>query len=262
MNSDFVNPPYESIISLPLILGYFILFNGFLSSRTIGKSVCNLENQFERKESIKRYIILILPYFIFQYLDESEFYAFGIFDGLKYCYYISIIISPFLNERRLFIHDIITNTYVSNKAEIEALSINNNKKFKKQLIIASVITFSLIVVMNNLIFSKFNQHITEAEERLDKNLESLQLIQENIKTLNGINDVGIYLHQEDGIDKLIVTVYPNQINALLYEKIYSKVVGSEIFVPNLKKVEIVQKRMFNMTLASYNNSKSKTYNSN
>jgi uncharacterized RDD family membrane protein YckC len=274
IDTAIIREPWEPFFSLLLILGYFVLLNSNIGKGTLGKRLMNItvkNHQFQMVniiESLKRYSILIIPYFLFNTFDNLSYNLFGVLTGLKFSYYIAIFYFLLTDkEQRRSFHDLLTKSSVM-PSDKKTINVDFPKKKIKTFyfIISGVVLFFIVTNFslnnngNELV--DFEIQTEQLETTLNDNLSTFEYIANDIREIEGVSDLeGISLNTVNGIVNLEITIIPNSFysNAELTDKVYESLNGKELTISRLDNVKIIKHYGFDMTLASFNKTETKNY---
>jgi len=274
IGSAIIRKPWEPFFSLLLILGYFVLLNSNIGKGTLGKRLMkiNVKNhQFQLLsivKSLKRYSILIIPFFLFSALDNLSSNLFGVLAGLKFSYYIGVIYFILTDkEQRRSFHDLLSKSSVMS-SDKKTINIDFPKKKIRTFyfIISGVILFFVVTnfSLNNSgnEFADFEIQGEQLESTLNNNLYIFDNIANDIQEIKGVADLeGISLNTINGIVNLEIIIKPNSFyaNEGLTDKVYDSINGKELKISKLDNVIIIKHYGYDMTLASFNKTETKNY---
>ena len=273
MGSPLVIDPWGELISLVLILGYFTFFNSNIGKKTVGKYLMNIRvgdyhyQPISFTESLKRYSLLILPYFLFNLLDYLPFNTFGVLEGLRYSYYIGIIYFLITDKglRRSF-HDLLTHSFVMSVRQENTNFDYPLKKVKMYFFIASgvIILFVGMSVLTSNMFSGIANNIQaeQLEATLNENMSIFEIMISDIQKIDGVAELeGINMNTTDGITSLEITIRPNLFISTsdLSDKVYESLKGKKLKINSLDNIKIIEHYGFDLELASYNKMETKTF---
>ncbi|WP_200976100.1 RDD family protein [Echinicola sp. 20G] len=275
IGTPLVKTPWEPILSMIIILGYFAVFNSSIGKKTIGKNVMHIKvvdynfQSLKFTNSLVRYSLLIAPFFLLNILDNMSFNSFGILSGLRYAYYIGIFYFLITDkERRRSFHDLITKSFVSSENSEKTNFVYPNKKLKTYYFIASGIIALFIILnlssrlntTNNM--SDFEAQAEQLEKTLNENMTTFESIISDIQEIDGVAEIeGISLNTTNGITSLDITIRPSSFfaNDGLTSEVYESLKGKELRVNRLDNVKIKKHYGFDMTLASFNRTETKNF---
>ena len=275
IGTSLVKDPWEPILSMVIILGYFSVFNSSIGKKTIGKNIMQIKVQdydfqpLRFNNSLVRYSLIIAPFFLLKILDNMTFISFGILSGLRYAYYIAIFYFLITDiELRRSFHDLITKSFVSSENTERTNFEYPTKKLKTYYFIASGI-IALFIILNltsrlNTIndMSDFEAQVEQLETSLNENMTTFESMISNIQEIDGVAEVeGISLNTTNGITSLDVTIRPSSFfaNDGLTNQVYESLKGKELKVNRLDNVKIIKHYGFDMTLASFNKTETKNF---
>jgi uncharacterized RDD family membrane protein YckC len=275
IGSPLIKEPWEPILSLTIILVYFVVFNSSIGKKTIGKNIMQISvedynlNPLSFNISLIRYSLLIAPFFLLNILDNLSFNSFGILSGLRYSYYVGIFYFLLTDKKlRRSFHDLITKSFVISKnQEINDFEYPKNKIKTYYLIVTGV--FVLFIILN--VTTSFNNvtgvsnleaQAEQLEATLSENMSTFESMISDIQEIDGIAEIeGINLNTTNGITSLEITIRPISFfaNDGLANKVYESLKGKELKVSRLDNVKIIKHYGLDMTLASFNRNESKNF---
>lgn len=267
-------------VSTVLIVGYFSIgnskiFNGAtFGKRQLNLSVVNSENQLiTLKHSIQRSLLLIGPFFIFEFLSKIEisFWSFDIlFSTLRMSYFIAIIFFVLAdNNLKRSYHDLLQNTIVVKNQKSHDLEIFPKKYLWYYAgIVLVVLMVNIAIDLKSPSFeTTFDEDSFEQlQTALDKNTEVLAEIVDEIDKLDNIAKInGVKIHTTNNTHTDFIIDIQTKINPLgvsgdkLANKVYGKVKGKPLQLERLDNIQVIMRYGFTMTLAKYNAEKTKNY---
>ena len=273
MTTQLLNEPWESIISLSLIIGYFSIFNSDKMKGTLGKKILKIEvlnynlKPLSMKESLIRYSILVMPYFLFEYLETTVINTFSSITALNYCYYFAIIYFMITDKvlRRSY-HDFLTKSFTRLHKDTK-YSFDYPLKGLKTFYIISTVVIIVLAIPSILTYLNPNRmaYIDESGQlqlSLEQNMATFESLMNQINSIEDVSSVeGIAINTTNGYTVLNITIKPTSFQpiASLNQKVYDALLGKTFHIEHLHEVKIIQKAGFNMTLASFNNISSKSF---
>lgn len=266
-----IKDPWEPILSLIIILGYFAILNSNIGGGTFGKRLLNLKvinynlQPLGFLDSLKRYCLLIVPFFGFTLLKQLSLPSFGIINGLEYSYFIAIFYFLFTDKplRRSF-HDLLSKSLVIGNSPKDTIPRYHTRKTKAYFIISGgmlliLICFNTITIKDQ---SDYNTQLQQLKASLKNNQPTLETLIPNIQNVDGVSEIeGITLNNTNGITSLEISVRPSTFhsNDDLNDNIYSASRDIALKIRDLDNVKIIKHYGFKMTLASYSRTETKTF---
>ena len=275
IGSSLIKEPWEPILSMTIILGYFVILNSSIGKATIGKKVMRIKVEsynlkpLKITDSLIRYSLLISPFFLLNMLDNLSFNSFGILTGLRYSYYIGIIYFLVTDKalRRSF-HDLITQSFVIAKTQENTNFVYPKKKIKTYFFIASGVIVLFIVLNLSTSYNTVTDtgdletQAEQLEATINENMSTFESMISDIQKIDGVAEIeGISLNTTNGMTSLDITIRPKSFFASdgLTDKVYDSLKGKELNVNRFDNVKIIKHYGFNMTLASFNKTETKSY---
>ncbi|OHX64539.1 RDD family protein [Flammeovirga pacifica] len=272
IETPLIKAPWEPILSLVIILGYFTVFNSSIGKRTLGKKVMGLKVKDYNLKPLKltnsfiRYSLLISPFFVFKILNYLSFNSFGVLDGLKYTYYVGIVYFMITDkELRRSFHDLITKSFVKPENRDETNFNYSIKKLKAFYFIAfGIITLSIILNVNSRSNATtetvdFETQTQQHQTILDDNTSIIENMIIEIKGIEGVAEIeGINFKIINGTTNLEIIIRPSYLfmKEDLENQVYEIFKSKELKVDNLKVIKHIG---LDMTLAEFNMTRIKNY---
>ncbi|TLX76540.1 RDD family protein [Labilibacter sediminis] len=276
IGSPLIKEPWEPILSLTIILGYFVIFNSSICKKTIGKNIMQIKVEnynlkpLKITNSLVRYSLLIAPFFLLNILDNLFLNSFGILSGLRYSYYVGIIYF-FITDKELrrSFHDLITKSFVSSENREKTDFEYSKKKVITYYFIAAGIIALFIILNVSTSFNTiadmygFEAQAEQLEATLNENMSTFESMISDIQEIDGVDEIErISLNTTNGITSLDITIRPNSSflsNDEITDKVYESLKRKELKINRLDNIKIIKHYGFEMTLASFNRTETKNF---
>ncbi len=271
MYLSLANQNMNLIVSAILIIGYFaIAHSKIFNGKTLGKRLLELEVVDKRGRhlsliaSLLRSLILIFPFFLFEFLDNLTLNSKIlniIIDTLSYSYIVSVFYFFLVDKQsRRSIHDLISETLVVKKDTYKEYKQLDNKFLNYFLGIVAI-----LLILASTPYIDFNKNsvetassITNLQSTLTNNTEVFTEIINELSAMDGIeamNEIKIK-HVNNNRTDLIIDVqsdfYPlDGSGENLATNIYNSLEGKRFQLDRLDNVKVIVNYGFQMTLAKY-----------